>query len=154
MSDYDSTPDTVDHVLRVQDLLGEVYANLAKRAARHDRSKLLSPEKEIFDVYTPKLKELTYGSDEYRAALAGMKPALDHHYAKNSHHPEHFADGINGMSLLDLIEMLADWKAATERHEDGDLRQSIVLNRDRFSIDSQLLDIIWNTVYELGWVTQ
>ena len=32
---------------------------------------------------------LTYGSDEYKACLTEMKPALDHHYAANRHHPEH-----------------------------------------------------------------
>lgn len=33
---------------------------------------------------------------------------LDHHYQNNDHHPEHFELGINGMNLLQLLEMLAD----------------------------------------------
>ncbi len=57
----------------------------------HDRSKTESPEVECFDEYTPKLKGATYGSDEYKQWLAEMKPALDHHYAANRHHPEHRA---------------------------------------------------------------
>jgi hypothetical protein len=31
-----------------------------------------------------------------------------------------------------LIEMLADWKAATERHHDGDLAKSLEIHRERF----------------------
>lgn len=43
------------------------------------------------------------GCDEYRACLREMKPALEHHYASNSHHPEHYSNGIQGMSLFDLL---------------------------------------------------
>jgi hypothetical protein len=35
---------------------------LLNRAMVHDDSKLESPEKEMFDKYTPLLKETTYGS--------------------------------------------------------------------------------------------
>ena len=65
-----------------------------------------------FDEYTPKLKHSTYGTDEYKGFLAGMGAGLEHHYAHNRHHPEHHAGGVHGMNLVDLIEMLADWKAA------------------------------------------
>jgi hypothetical protein len=75
-----------------------------------------------------------------------MKPALDHHYAMNSHHPEHFATGIQGMSLLDVLEMLCDWKAATLRHNDGDIRRSIELNQKRFGYSDELKAILLNTL--------
>jgi hypothetical protein len=55
-----------------------------------------------------------------------MGDGLKHHYAHNRHHPEFFGeDGVDGMSLVDVIEMLADWKAATEHHDDGDLAKSL-----------------------------
>jgi Family of unknown function (DUF5662) len=54
-----------------------------------------------------------------------MKPALGHHYAANRHYLEHFANGVNDVTLVDLVEMLADWKAATERSDTGDLRKSL-----------------------------
>lgn len=148
---YDSTEDTCKHIERVQDLIDVMVINLFHRANKHDRSKLLPPEKPIFDEYTPKLKDSTYGSDEYKSYLASMQEALQHHYACNSHHPEHHVGGIAGMSLLDLIEMLADWKAATERHANGDIRKSIDINTGRFRIDPQLAVILHNTVRELGW---
>jgi len=46
-----------------------------------------------------------------------MKPAIEHHYKNNRHHPEHFNNGIDEMNLVDLIELLCDWKAASERNK-------------------------------------
>jgi hypothetical protein len=143
---YDSRHDTHKHIRQVQSIIGLVIADLQRRAAFHDRSKLGSPEVEFFDEFTPKLAGTTYGSDEYRSYLAAMKPGLDHHYRENSHHPEHYADGILGMSLLDLIEMLCDWAAAVNRHNDGNLRRSIEINQSRFGYGDDLKRIFLNTV--------
>lgn len=149
---YDSRADTLAHINRVRELLAEAMDNLALRAERHDASKLEEPEKSTFDVCTLKLKAMAYGSDEYKAALAELKPALDHHYAANSHHPEHYANGVDGMSLFDVLEMLLDWKAATERMKNGgDIRRSLEINRDRFKLTPQLESILANTIRELNW---
>ena len=80
-----------------------------------------------------------------------MKPALDYHYAQNRHHPEHFQNGVDGMTLFDLIEMYCDWKAATERHANGSLEKSIQYNAERFKIGQQLTNIFENTRQRLGW---
>lgn len=149
--DYDSREDTRKHIDRVRQLLELIKLNLACRAEDHDFSKLLNPEKALFDEWTPKLKGLTYGSGEYKEALDQLKPALDNHYAQNRHHPEHYKDGIDGMSLLDLIEMFCDWKAAGERHADGDFAKSIDHNEKRFGMSPQLAQIFRNTKAELGW---
>lgn len=142
----DSTPDTLAHIQEVQMLLAGVIGELSARAAAHDVSKLVSPEKEVFDRATPRLRGLTYGSHEYKAALAEMSEGLQHHYRHNRHHPEHFEDGVMGMTLIDLLEMLCDWKAATKRHADGDIWRSLQINAARFGIDEQLLAILANTV--------
>jgi hypothetical protein len=55
------------------------------------------------------------------------------------------------MSLLDLIEMFADWKAATLRHADGDLSESLKINKERFGLSDQLAQIMQNTMKEMGW---
>jgi len=148
---YDSTQDTLDHIAKVQWRLRQIRDDLSLRGDAHDQSKLQSPEKEVFDAVTPKLKGLTYGSDEYKAALVEMGAALTHHYANNSHHPEHFKNGINGMTLLDVIEMLCDWKAATERVAGGDFAKSLEINRTRFAISDQLASIFENTRREMRW---
>ena len=148
---YDSRVDTLTHIAKVGARIDEIREKLNDRAGMHDRSKLEEPEKSAFDLMTVQLRALVYGSDEYKAALKANQPTIDHHYAHNSHHPEHYPNGIAGMSLLDLIEMLADWKAATERVKQGSMAQSLGVNRDRFGIDPQLFAIIENTVKELGW---
>lgn len=151
---YDSSRDTMKHMNRVQDLLGEIRLELGVRGLMHDRSKLVSPEKEVFDRVTPRLKELTYGSEEYKACLEEMGEALAHHYQHNRHHPEAHPNGIEDMTLIDLIEMLVDWKAASERHADGSIVRSIRHNTERFRIDPQLVGILENTAVALGWVEE
>jgi hypothetical protein len=178
---YDSTDDTLKHILQVRQLLYIMQNKLEERGFKHDQSKLKQPEKEIFDEMTPKLKALTYGSPEYKASLSELGVALKHHYENNSHHPEHhksyecnicfhsvvktlpnvcpkcgnpqFTEGFDvaGMTLLDLVEMFCDWKAATERHADGDFGKSITINSKRFKLSDQLSSIIHNTKLELGW---
>jgi hypothetical protein len=149
---YDSRIDTLIHIQTVARYLHQVVEDLLARAEHHDASKLQTPEKEAFDIATPKLHGLTYGSEEYRAALREMKPAIEHHYSLNPHHPEFYGhDGIDGMSLVDLIEMLCDWKAATERHDDGDIKASLEHNEERFKIGGQLGMILRNTVDRFGW---
>lgn len=142
--------ETRKHIDRVRELLIGVVTDLLERSADHDASKLNPPEADIFDIYTAKLKGCTYGSDEYKGYLQEMKPALDHHYKMNRHHPEHHEDGIGGMSLMDLVEMILDWKAASERHTDGDVLRSIEVNTKRFGIEPQLVKVLINTVYDLG----
>lgn len=147
----DSTADTLAHIGKVQVRIREMCGDLQRRLAVHDASKLAEPEKSGFDVLTPKLASLAYGSEEYRAALAEGKPTIDHHYEANDHHPEHYPNGIAGMSLLSLCEMVADWKAASERTKQGSIAASLEHNQKRFGIDDQLFSIILNTVQELGW---
>lgn len=148
---YDSTAETLKHIRKVQANLGRIARMLIERGEVHDDSKLGPEEKPLFDEYTPKLSAVTYGSPEYRAMLDSLKPALAHHNAANSHHPEHYANGVDGFDLLDLVEMLCDWKAATERHNDGDIMRSIEINEKRFNLSPQVVSILRNTVERLCW---
>lgn len=151
---YDSETDTKAHILLVKILINKFLTEMQRRSNVHDASKLLSPEKELFDIYTPILKNLKYASEngsqdisqEYKESLLKLKPALDHHYANNSHHPEHYPNGINGFDLFDLVEMFCDWMAATKRTKDGNILNSIQINKKRFNMSDQLVDIFTNTV--------
>ncbi len=147
---YDSEAETLKHIKRVSELLSLAATELLRRGQFHDASKLEIPEKELFDEFTPKLKNCTYGSDQYKDFLQLLKPALDHHYANNSHHPEHYENGVNGFDLFDLVEMFFDWKAASERHADGSIEKSIEINRGRFNLSDQLTDILKNTADRYG----
>lgn len=150
---YDSRLDTYEHIAEVRGRLLNVAVMLMRRAHAHDVSKLASPEVEVFDRVTPKLRGLTYGSGEYKASLAEMGEGLAHHYRVNDHHPEHFANGIEDMNLVQLLEMLADWKAATLRHADGDLDRSIEQNAKRFRYGDEIERLLRNTAEDLGWIS-
>ena len=148
---YDSKPDTLLHIKRVAQLLTEAASELIRRANVHDNSKLESPEKEFFDEFTPKLAGSTYGSDEYKSFLKQLKVGLDHHYQNNSHHPEHYENGVNDFDLFDLMEMFFDWKAAGERHDNGNIYKSIEVNKGRFALSEQVVSIFRNTAKNLKW---
>lgn len=178
---YDSKEDTLKHKEEVTEILSYVINVLSHRSRNHDASKLVEPEKSIFDIYTPKLKICTYGSEEYKQNLKEMKVALDHHYSNNMHHPDFYKKyvcnhchnkysvdkdfnkvcicclrsdftiepDISQMTLIDLIEMIADWAAATKRHDDGDIFRSIEVNQKRFKYGEELKSILTNTARKL-----
>lgn len=137
--------DTIEHIEEVRKNLRWFTERLVSRGVKHDHTKLESPEVELFARVNHKLKQLEYGTPEYDASLAELKPALDNHYAKNRHHPEHFSDGINEMTLVDIVEMFCDWRASTARNKNGNLLVSIATNAKRFRIDAQLEQIFVNT---------
>jgi hypothetical protein len=137
--------ETQKHIEAVRKYIRFMIDKIEMRGVKHDASKLESPEVEVFAEYTPKLNSTPFGSEEYYNNLTEMKPALEHHYASNRHHPEHFVNGINDMTLIDIIEMFCDWKASTLRHNDGNLLKSIETNAERFKVDEQLKRIFINT---------
>lgn len=145
--------ETVNHVTRVGNLMLDAISNLQKRAVNHDRSKFSPEEFDTFAKETPALRSLTYGSDEYKAALERLGPALKNHYLNNDHHPEH-SHGIHQMDLMCLIEMLCDWKAASERHANGNIINSIVHNAKRFGYDDKFALLLARTAANLGWITE
>lgn len=145
MNKYDSTADTLKHIRRVNDYLIDASCELLSRAKKHDQSKLEEPEKSSFDEVTLNLNTLKFGSEEYRESTRSIKPAIDHHYSVNSHHPQHYENGINGMNLFDIVEMFFDWKASGERTKDGNIMTSIAINSERFGISKQLRKILENT---------
>lgn len=140
---------TAEHIAKVGLHLSTVIHRLACRAVVHDASKWSPEEWPAFEKATPRLAEVEYGTKEYKECLRDIRPAVDIHQARNSHHPEHYVHGVYGMNLLDLIEMLCDWKAATERNKNGDILKSLEHNRERFQLDDQLYTILENTVREL-----
>lgn len=148
---YDSTKDTQEHINKVASYLTQYRMELENRGRNHDASKLETPEKEYFDEYTPRLATLIFGSPEYTQNVQDLKPALDHHYANNSHHPQFYENGVNGMNLFDVIEMFVDWKAAGERGKNGNILKSIDINAKRFGISKQLKSILINTAKYLGY---
>jgi hypothetical protein len=140
---------TLEHISKVRGLLQRAAIELLKRGEFHDQSKLEPPEREVFAEYSPRLRGVTFGSPQYFDYLHEMNSALEHHYRFNRHHPQFFENGVEGMNLIDVLEMLLDWLASTKRHNDGDIMNSITVNSERFGISPQLAQIFRNTVRDL-----
>ena len=95
-----------------------------------------------------------------------MAPTLEHHYATTRITPSTSSNGVEGMNLLDVMEMLCDWKAASQRMRpsapstrgdvpdyNSDFERSILLNQERFGYGDELAAILGNTARELGMFT-
>lgn len=144
--ELETTAQTWHHIDVLRKFLRILSVELLVRGETHDRSKFDRAEVDVFTEFTPKLKSITYGSKEYQECLAQMKPALAHHYGHNRHHIEHFARGLRGMNLVDVVELFCDWWASSMRHADGDIRKSIEINKGRFGLPAELVEIFLNTV--------
>lgn len=101
-------------------------SKLQERSDLHDLSKYNQDEfggfaeldsKEVFRLYET-------NPEEYRKKIAENE-GIRLHYERNSHHPEHYKDGAEGithiqaidkMSFLDIVEMVIDWKSACETY--------------------------------------
>lgn len=123
---------------------------LIKRGVVHDLSKYELIESRKFTA-AKKLKTMEYGDPEYLETIkVELREALNHHYENNSHHPEHYINGVRDMSYFDIIEMLCDWKAAGLRTKGGSMRKSIEYNTERFDLDSVLRNKLIETAEEIG----
>lgn len=138
--------ETLKHVNEVRTNIWNIIKELDHRAAVHDASKFEEPERSVFAANTPKLAKTEYGTPAYEELLKEVKVAIDHHYSKNTHHPEHWPKGVDDMDLLDCVEMLCDWVAAVKRNKNGNVHKSIDYNEERFSMSPQLAQIFRNTV--------
>jgi hypothetical protein len=127
------------------ELLKFILEELDERAIQHDKSKLEDPEKPYFDIWTPRIQEAGLGSDLYKYFLEQLKPALIHHYRVNRHHFQHFGNGINGMTITDLSEVLWDWNATCDRHEDGNIYYSIDYLSKEHGYSKEMVKVLSNT---------
>jgi len=123
---------THKHIEQVQAFMNMLIGVLHQSALDHDHSKFEEPERSAYAVTIPKLAGLSYGTEEHRAVLRQMQPAIRHHQEANSHHPE-YHHGVAG-----------DWKAASLRGGD-DFKKTLEISLARFECDDQLSSIIKNT---------
>lgn len=133
----------------------QISDHLRTRASIHDASKLVSPERLHFERANLELGKHEYGTPEYNASREKhLGTALNHHWKNNRHHPEHYAGGIFDMCLLDVIEMLCDWKAATEREQGAAIDVSITKNTKRYDLTTATAKVFTNTVRWMEWTPE
>lgn len=105
--------DTYEHKMRVQIIMNQLSREFMKRGRTHDNSKLKSPEKEAYEEMHEKLKNAKIGTPQYDDIMQG-NVAVGLHYKNNDHHPQHFEHGIFDMNLVQIMDMLTDWVAASD----------------------------------------
>lgn len=138
------------HIAMVRNYLMQSVQNLQQRLLHHDDSKLVEPERSAYEGLDEAIEGIPFGSDEYRRTIkAHLGSALKHHYEHNSHHPEHYPNGIAGMTLFDLIEMLCDLRAACD--EKGKPVIDLEVNKRIHNIGDDVYRILTNTIQEMGW---
>lgn len=133
------------HKFIVLQFLNAIVQELIQRGQNHDQSKF---EEDEFPYLVAVLEDMTkypFGTPEHDAMRLKHQRVFAVHHSKNRHHPEHFANGIEDMDLMDIIEMLVDWKAASLREKDGSIEKSIKLGAEKYNIHPQLVKILVNT---------
>lgn len=139
------------HKLWVAFYLAAFCVRLLWRALVHDLSKFGPLEFSLF-ARTTRGFRAKFGGETYQRTIDSLGPALTHHYRCNRHHPEYWVAGVQNMSLVDLVEMLCDWKAAVRRQVDGDIVRSIAVNRVRYGLSDDLAGILLCTAFDVELV--
>lgn len=118
---------------------------LNSRALTHDNSKSSDEEYKYYKMANSVNRNDFKTYEEY---MDYVKPTLNkglkHHYENNRHHPEFFVNGIDDMTLIDIMEMIADWCIAIKQNG-KDLNEEVQYNFDKYNVSEQLRKIILNT---------
>ncbi len=150
--EHDFLCDTLLHMTEVSENLEALASELRKRGFAHDRTKLQELEFDGFVSTREKFKKANYGTPEYQECIDLTKPAVDHHYENNRHHTGFHKDGINNMNLIDVLEMIADWRAAARRSQDKKLVDTLNYAFKKNKIEPQLAKVITNTLNDMKWL--
>ena len=150
-TEFEVLLDTIQHVSEVKENLEDILSDLRKRAEAHDRSKFADPEFSTFVSTRPEFKKANYGTPEYEAVCVKAKVGVDHHYAENRHHVGFHENGVDDMNLMDLLEMLADWKAASRRSPDLTFEDSLPRAFKKYEMDETIQRLMTNTIRYLAW---
>lgn len=135
---------TKAHIENVKAKMSFFASVLAMRGENHDKSKLLEPE--VYGWMTmDREPKYPYGSKEYYDKMHRYNEVIQHHYAVNSHHPEHFSDPNTQMDLIDLIEMLCDWFSYKGEISWLDGYNRILQQCERFHLDNTIKSLLLNT---------
>lgn len=144
---YSAADETSEHIGMVREKMEAIIAELHARAQVHDESKFSAEEmpflQEIGELAQREGK-VAYGTPEYEKRKQILEPMLAHHYRNNDHHPEFYANGISGMTLMSLVEMFCDWAAAAQQRDpDGTMNLSFSI--EKYGIPPMLAEILRNT---------
>lgn len=135
------------HRQTVRERLLFLADELYKRAYHHDDSKLQLPEIKWL-IEMDKEPRYEYGTPEYFEKMKRWDKFFKHHYENSRHHPDHFANGIEGMNLADLCEYIVDIISYYEELHVNNALDTVNKQKERFGFDEQLTQILKNTLIE------
>jgi len=140
------------HRAHVAARLEQIITRLRERATLHDLTKLQPEEFDIFTETHEEFARAPFGTEAYRRVEEKGRKAVNHHYRHNRHHVKHHPNGWEDMNLIDLLELLADWKAASRR-DPGQRWWGEGFHRalERAGFPPGVVKVLVNTVVELGW---
>ncbi len=134
------------HKFVVLQYMNNIIQDLMLRAEQHDQSKFSEEEFPGLVAAIDDIRRYPYGTPEYNQMREKHAATFVVHYKKNRHHPEFFANGIEDMTLMDIVEMLCDWKSASMRQESqGSINKSIEIGAEKYNIPPVLIKILANT---------
>lgn len=128
------------HIMTVQSLVRRLAYQLMLRADTHDLSKFAPDEFGGMIEIDRIADEQGLNSPAYMEALSGG--AIQLHQSRHPHHPEYHSRGIEDMSLLDIVEMVCDWKAANQLRGHPAWGESVQMMADRLNLSSEYLFLI------------
>ena len=135
------------HIERVRKKLNVLIDVLNKRAILHDKSKLEEPEFSLWKKMDEEPR-YPYGSEEYKDKIKRYSSLFNMHYEKNPHHPEHFPNGIQDMTLVDLIEMLCDWISYKDDIRVTEAIEIVNQQSNRFGYSDEIKNLLINTLID------
>ena len=139
-------------ILRHRGLIQKYLYGLSRKleacAVEHDLSKLGVDEFAGFVKINKVAREYPYGSKEYKASLKGNN-IINLHFSRNRHHPEYHDAQVADMGLLDIIEMVCDWKSASTVYGKTTLLEALEVQIERFDLTKEHLYLIKLIIEEI-----
>ena len=139
--------DILKHKEKVKRRLLFLSEELKNRAESHDNSKLKDPEIKYL-IEMDKEPRYDYNTPEYFDKMKRWQKFFNHHYENNRHHPNNFMNGVLDMTLTDICEYLVDIISYYDEMHVNDAIDTIEKQQGRFGLDSQLAQILTNTLIE------
>jgi hypothetical protein len=139
----------IKHRYYVSFFLMKLIEDLFLRSNVHDVSKHSDEEFEGFRKSIYYLKGPWGQENRPPEILEQLNESLQIHYKRNDHHPEHFENGMEDMDLVQLLELIADWRAAMIGQDNHDIDETIATGQERFGYPDFMAKILKNTLIKI-----
>ncbi len=123
---------------------------LLEKAKTHDDDKIKEGYvKSVYDEHFPLLKQIEFGTDEYRQyELTHFKKAHELH-AQNRHHFYNPVNTQNDTDLFDLIEAMIDIKQSQKQYAEYDIEKIMDTYRSKGMFEMDLEQLIYHTLVKV-----